>query len=63
MVGYKFVKTNNQKKDKRKLNRKNTSSASSRHSKYSSSLPSLDRGVLSKEILLERVKKWEEKEN
>jgi hypothetical protein len=63
VVGYKYIKARNRKKGKRKLNRKNTESASSRHSKNSSSLPSLDRGIVTKEILLERVRKIEEKEN
>lgn len=63
LVGSKFIKATHRKKGKRKINRKNTESASSRHSKNSSSLPSLDRGIVTKEILLERVKKIEEKEN
>lgn len=48
MVGYKIVKATTQKKEKRKLARKNTESASSRHSKYSSSLPTLDRRIVMK---------------
>lgn len=48
LVGYKIVKATTQKKEKRKLARKNTESASSRHSKYSSSLPTLDRGIVLK---------------
>ena len=63
MVGYRIVKSTTMKKDKRKLARKNTESASSRHSKCSSSLPTLDRGLVPKESLLERLKRIEEKEN
>jgi hypothetical protein len=55
IVGYKIVKSATMKKDKRKLVRKNTESASSRHSKSSSSLPTIDRGLVPKESLLERL--------
>lgn len=61
LVGARLVKFAAARRDKRKLLRKNTESASSRQSKCSSSLPTLDRGLVSKESLLERVKRLEDK--
>jgi hypothetical protein len=57
IVGYKIVKSTTLKKDKRKLIRKNTESAGSRHSKSSNSLPTLDRGLIPKENLLEQLQR------